>query len=140
MIRFKDVAEYSKEENKDYNPIIDIILEQGIVVINRLATDSVDVAKEGSLMMISDINNHTIIKGTGIDTQINVEYYNPDHKPAEHFILVRLNKMLAKKKKIVYCFSTDIFEMNKSFEIRDVCKQHYKDSIFNWYSRPICPL
>lgn len=113
MIRFKDVAEYSKEENKDYNPIIDIILEQGIVVINRLATDSVDVAKEGSLMMISDINNHTIIKGTGIDTQINVEYYNPDHKPAEHFILVRLNKMLAKKKKIVYCFSTDIFEMNK---------------------------
>lgn len=113
MIKFTDVAEYSKEENKEYNPIEDIILKHGVVLINRLATDSVAVVKQGTLLVLSDIKNRTIIKGAGLDTRVNVEYNNPEHKSSENFILVRLTKTQAKKKQIVYCFSSDIFEMNK---------------------------
>ena len=45
MLKFADILEYTKEENSEFKPKFDILLKEGLLVINRVATDSVGVVK-----------------------------------------------------------------------------------------------
>lgn len=112
MVKFADVIRYSKEENTDYKPKFDIILKQGEVVINRVATDSVGVSRRGSTLVLDSINNNVVINKEQNSTKVVVEYYNPQHLSSDHLILVGLDKA-GSAKKPVYSFSTDIYEMRK---------------------------
>lgn len=112
MLRFSDITEYSKEENNDYKPKYDILLKEGEVVINRVSTDSVGVVKKGSTLVLDSINHKVVVPKKGGSTKIIVEYYNPKHLSSDHLILVKVDKSVVKKK-AVYSFSADIFEMKK---------------------------
>lgn len=114
MIKFTDVAEYSKKDNSvaDYKPKFDVLLEEGELLINRVATDSVGVYKKDGILVLDSINKRVVIPQNGETTKIIVEYYNPRHLISDHLILVKVDKSLVKKTAI-YSFSTDIFEMKK---------------------------
>ena len=114
IIKFTDVAEYSKKDNSvaDYKPKFDVLLEEGELLINRVATDSVGVYKKDGILVLDSINKRVVIPKNGETTKIIVEYYNPRHLISDHLILVKVNKSLVKKK-VIYGFSTDIFEMKK---------------------------
>lgn len=112
MLKFSDVAEYSKEPNSEYHPKYDIILKQGEVFINRIAADSVGVKKVGSTLVLDKINTDISVPKGGDVTQVAVEYYNPKHLSSEHLILVKIDKKTEKKNN-VYSFSTDIYDMQK---------------------------
>ena len=112
MLKFADIIEYTKEENPEYKPKYDIILKEGEVVINRVATDSVGVTKNGSTLILESINHNVVVPKEGNTTKIFVEYYNPKHSSSDHLILVKVDKS-AEKKKIIYSFSADIFDMKK---------------------------
>lgn len=112
MLKFADIIEYSKEENADFKPKFDVLLKEGEVLINRVATDSVGVIKKGSTLILNSINHKVVIPKEGGTTKIIVEYYNPKHLSSDHLILVKVDKS-AVKKNIVYSFSADIFDMKK---------------------------
>lgn len=112
MLKFADITEYSKEENNDYKPKFDILLKEGDVVINRVSTDSVGVVKKGSTLVLDSINHKVVVPKEGSSTKIIVEYHNPKHLSSDHLILVKVDKSVVKKKN-VYSFSADIFEMKK---------------------------
>lgn len=112
MLKFADITEYTKEENPEYKPKLDVLLKEGEVVINRVATDSVGVTKNGSTLILDSINFKVVVPKEGNTTKIIVEYYNPKHLSSDHLILVKVDKSMVKKKTI-YSFSTDIFDMKK---------------------------
>lgn len=112
MVKFSDVSRYSKEANADYKPKYDVILKQGEVVINRVATDSVNVSKKGSMLILDSINYKVVVPKEQSSTKVAVEYYNPQHLSSDHLILVKVDKS-GSVKKPVYSFSTDIYEMKK---------------------------
>jgi len=112
MLKFADVTEYSKEENSDYSPKFDILLKRGEVVVNRVATDSVGVTKKGTTLVLDSINMKVVVPKEGTSTKVTVEYYNPQHLSSEHLMMVKTDKSVVKKKD-VYSFSTDIYEMKK---------------------------
>ena len=112
MLQFDELIEINKEENAEYAPKFDILLKQGEVVINRVHTDSVGVTKQGSTLVLDSINMKVVIPKTGETTKLAVEYYNPQHKSNDHLLLVKVDKTV-QKKKTVYSFSTDIYEMKK---------------------------
>ena len=112
MLKFADITEYSKEENNDYKPKYDVLLKNGEVVINRIATDSVGVSPKGTTLILDSINHNVVVpKGSGT-TKIIVEYHNPNHLSSDHLILVKVDKAVVKKKTI-YSFSANIFDMTK---------------------------
>ena len=112
MLKFADVTEYTKEENSGFKPKFDVLLKEGEVVINRVATDSVGVVKKGSTLILDSINHKVVVPKESGTTKIIVEYYNPKHLSSDHLILVKLDKSVVKKKN-VYSFSADIFDMKK---------------------------
>lgn len=112
MLKFADITEYTKEENSEFKPKFDILLKEGEVVINRVATDSVGVVKKGSTLILDSINHKVVVPKESGSTKIIVEYYNPKHISNDHLILVKVDKSVVKKK-TVYSFSADIFEMKK---------------------------
>jgi hypothetical protein len=112
MIKFEDVTQYSKEENADYKPKSDVVLKEGEVLVNRVATDSVNVFKKGSLLVLDSINHKVIIPKQGETTKISVEFYNPQHVSGDHLILVKLGK-IELGKKTYHGFSADLFEMKR---------------------------
>ena len=112
ILKFADITEYSKEENNNYKPKYDILLKEGEVVINRVPTDSIGVVKKGSTLVLDSINHKVVVPKKGGSTTIIVEYYNPKHLSSDHLILVKVDKV-AKKKKAIYSFSADIFDMKK---------------------------
>lgn len=117
MIKFTDVAEYSKEENNGYSPKFDILLKPGEVVVNRVATDSVGVTKKGTTLVLDSINQKVVVAKSGEPTKVAVEYYNPQHLSSDHLILVKIDKSVVKKKE-VYSFSSDIYEMKKVVPVK----------------------
>lgn len=112
MLKFADVAEYSKEENTGYAPKFDVLLSPGEVLVNRVATDSVGVTKKESTLVLDSINLKIIVPKEGATTKIIVEYYNPQNLSSEHLLLVKVDKSIVKKKE-VYSFSTDIYDMKR---------------------------
>lgn len=112
MLKFADIIEYSKEVNTKYKPKYDILLNEGEVVINRIATDSVGVNKKGVMAVLDSINYNVVVPKEGNKTKIAVEYFNPKHLASDNLILVKVDKSIVKKK-TVYSFSTDIFVMKK---------------------------
>ena len=112
MLKFADILEYTKEENSEFKPKFDILLKEGEVVINRVATDSVGVVKKGSTLILDSINHKVVVPKESGTTKIVVEYYNPKHQSSDHLILVKVDKSIVKKKN-VYSFSADIFDMKK---------------------------
>lgn len=112
MLKFEDITQYSKEENKDYKPKFDIILKSGEVVINRVAADSVNVTKKGTTLLLDSINRNVVMPKQGELTKIEVEYYNPQHLSGDNLILVKLEKQESGRKSY-YAFSVDIYEMKR---------------------------
>ena len=112
MLKFADITEYTKEENNEFKPKFDVLLKEGEVVINRVATDSVGVVKKGSTLILDSINHKVVVPKEGGTTKIVVEYYNPKHLSSDHLILVKVDKSVVKKQ-TVYSFSADIFDMKK---------------------------
>lgn len=111
IVKFSDVSRYSKEDNADYKPKYDVILKQGEVVINRVATDSVGVIRKGSILVLDSIN-HKVVIPKEKNSIVVVEYYDPQRLSSDHLILVKIDKGGSAKKPI-YSFSTDIYDMKK---------------------------
>lgn len=110
ILKFSEILEYAKEENAGYKPKSDVILKEGEVVINRVATDSVNVFKKGSTLFLDSINQNVVVPRVSGSMKIVVEYYNPKHLSSDHLLLVKVDKNTTKKR-TSYSFSADIFEM-----------------------------
>jgi len=119
MLKFSDITNYSNEENPNYKPIEDIILDRGVVMINRVRADSVGVTATSGRVVLDSINTNIATPLQTPNTKIVVEYRNEENLSPDHLILVKVDKTVGKKKKNpVYSFSTDIFQMQKFTPIK----------------------
>ena len=104
-IKIADIKELCKEENADYNPQFDILLNEGDVVVNRGEVEYVGVTEKKDLLVLDHISNKvTVAKGEGNATHITVEYCNSNSVNAEMFQLVKVTEATIKRETI-YCFS-----------------------------------
>lgn len=121
-VKLGDIKEFIREENKDRNLIEDVILKDGEYKINRLAADTVGTSKVGTYIVLDTLLQTTVIKSTGGNARVYLEYNNTDRLPTNNITLVKLKSIVIeenKKKKSEesepsrYGFSADIFEMSK---------------------------
>lgn len=114
MLKFSEITEYSKEENKEYDPKFDILLKAGEVKINRMDADSVGVTKKGSILVLDSINKNVKIarEKNASYTKVTLEFFSPQKLSGENLILVKLDKTGSSKRE-TYSFSSDIFDMQK---------------------------
>lgn len=111
-VKFDEIIDYIRENNSEYKPLYDILLQPGEVLINRMAADSVGVKKEGSYLILDSINGKILVPKGTTTTKIIVEYSNPNHMSSDNLMLVKVNKD-ADRKIPAYYFSADIFEIQK---------------------------
>lgn len=113
-IPFANVIDYSKEENRQYAPKFDILLGDGEFVVNREPSKWVNVVKKGQRMYLDSINKNLVIPRGHAGTKVIIEFNNPSHISPDRYMLVMVEEdMDKKKKKEVFSFSTDLFEMRK---------------------------
>ncbi len=104
-VKVSDIVETMKEENKQYSPKFDIVLNTGEVVINRLPVEYVKVAEvDGALVLDSLSHKVTIQKDNLKPAQIIVESNLADGKNIDMWQLVKVSKK-GTKKKISYQFT-----------------------------------
>lgn len=113
-LKFADIVEYAKEENTtDYAPKLDIILKDGEFVINRQKVNTVNISRQGTIIVVDSISKAITLDRKDIKGRIVVEYGNPNNYTSQHLMLVKLTKIQDKKKGLLYTFSSDFFEMVK---------------------------
>lgn len=104
-IKIADIKELRKEDNDDYKPLFDILLNEGDVVVNRGEVEYVNVTEQKDLLVLDSVSGKVVVdKGKGNATHITVEYRNSASVNAEMFQLVKVTETTVKKK-TVYCFS-----------------------------------
>lgn len=111
-IKFKDIDYYSKVVNTKYKGLTDIILKPGEIVVCRTTIPMVGVNKESSRLTLDKSDNLKEIETKTANNTIEVEYNNDGTKSAESLLLVKLDRS-TNKKKTVYSFSSDLFEMKQ---------------------------
>ncbi len=106
-IKFQDIEEYSKEPNKAYNPLTDILLKDSELVINREPSDIISVTEDtkGNICVEKKDSVLTLKKETP-STIVNVEY-NFGANPTAEFVIMKVKEIKAKDKKnpAVYGFT-----------------------------------
>lgn len=104
-VKVSDITETMKEENKQYSPKFDVVLNSGEVVINRLPVEYVKVEEVDGVLALDSLSHKVIIQKDNLKpTQIVVESNLADGKNIEMWQLVKVTK-LANKKKTTYQFT-----------------------------------
>lgn len=104
-VKVSDITETMKEENKQYSPKYDVVLNSGEVVINRLPAEYVKVEEVDGVLALDSLSHKVIIQKDNLKpTQIVVESNHTDGKNIEMWQLVKVTK-LANKKKTTYQFT-----------------------------------
>jgi hypothetical protein len=115
VLKFADVAGYSKVVNPAYNPKFDIFLAENQVVINRQNPYVATYSKEGSRIVIDSINTSFRFPKQKVATRIEVEVGNPRRLSMDRYMIVGVKcvvtKTLLMRKVVTYCFSTDLYDM-----------------------------
>ena len=104
-VKLSDIKEVRKEVNSAYAPKLDILLNEGDVVVNRAEVEFVNVKESDGLLVLDSLSRKvTIAKAADNATKITVEYNDGKHANTEMFQLVRVTEGKIKKNK-VYSFS-----------------------------------
>ena len=104
-IKISEISKVRKEENKDYSPKFDIILNEGDVVVNRKAVEYVGLSEKNDVLYLDSINfKAEIAKDKKNSTTLTVEYRDKNFQNTEMFQLVKVTETVVKKKPS-YCFS-----------------------------------
>ena len=113
LIKFADVTGYAKEENPAYKPLVDVILAKDEIRAGGSRLDTVGVYRIENRIALDSIKPAVVIPSGETHTKVVVEYRNELDIPAEHLMLLQLDKTILKKNNVVWSFSTDVFEMKK---------------------------
>lgn len=97
-IGFNNVAEYRKEVNNAYNPLYDILLHPGEVVLNRKEVKFVTPKENKDGICFDDSTHFTSIKSSHSDTKITIETNLDKVMDAQLFNAIKLEKYTDKKK------------------------------------------
>lgn len=104
-VKVSDIIETMKEENKQYSPKFDIVLNPGEVVVNRLPVEYIKVEEVDGVLTLDSLSHKVIIQKDNLKlTQIIVESNLADGKNIDMWQLVKVTK-LARKKKTTYQFT-----------------------------------
>lgn len=97
-IGFNKVAEYRKEVNKAYNPLYDILLHPGEIVLNRKEVKFVTPNENNDGVYFEDSTKFTSIKSTSQDTKFTIETNLTNTMDAQMFHAIKLEKYTKKVK------------------------------------------
>lgn len=104
-VKVSDIIETMKEENKQYSPKFDVVLNSGEVVVNRLPVEYVKVEEVDGVLALDSLSHKVVIKKDDLKPiQIVVESNLADGKNIDMWQLVKVTK-LANKKKTTYQFT-----------------------------------
>lgn len=96
-IRFNDITEYRKEVNAKYEPLYDILLREGELVINRQKVSSVSVVDRDSFMEVNLDSCKLSIEYESPQTEIVVEANLKNSGFSQQFSLVKVADKFIKK-------------------------------------------
>ncbi len=90
-VKLKDIEEYRKEVNPQYKPLYDILLNEGELVINRQATNAVQVKEEDGRILLSQDTCRVSVKGQDGETSVVIEtrFALTERKPSLDIVKVR---------------------------------------------------
>jgi len=104
-VKLSDITETLKEENPDYSPQYDILLNKDEVVINRQKAFVVNVKESNDEVLLDSIPQNMIIpKATNGGTKISLEYLNPGNPNVEFYQMVKVQTK-KDKKNVKYFFT-----------------------------------
>ena len=104
-VKLSDITETLKEENPDYSPQYDILLNKDEVVINRQKAFVVNVKESNDEVLLDSIPQNMIIpKATNGGTKISLEYLNPGDPNVEFYQMVKVQTK-KDKKNVKYFFT-----------------------------------
>lgn len=105
-IKLSEIVETRKEENPQYDPKFDILLNEGEVVINRQKAEKVRITEKGDYLVLDSINKRVVVyQDAHNNTKVIVEYHNSNGANIETYQVVKINKNGGKKgKKETYSF------------------------------------
>ncbi len=104
-LKVSDILELRKEENTRYNPLFDVMLKNGQVMVNRKEATIVNVKEKDDLLVLDSINEQfTFAADPSGKSKIVVEYRLDGNTSNDVYQLVKIVTAKVKKKQ-VYCFS-----------------------------------
>lgn len=98
-IKLDDVAEYRREPNPNYDPVYDILLREGEIVINREEVVRQTATERNSLICIAADSCKTVIAKTAPETQIVLEAHFNSELMSQYIKLIKVTQLADKKKK-----------------------------------------
>lgn len=109
-IKVSDIASISKMENTtQYNPLFDIILKKGEIVVNRKPTQAVKVLEDGDILSLDSLSHKVQLTATPAKpTEISIEYHSDNASNIKQFQLVKTSGKLIKKKTVYYFSYKDL--------------------------------
>ncbi len=106
MVRISEIESISKEKNDTtvYNPLYDVILKKGELVVNRKEVAYVGFQDTEKYFVLDSLPQTTVIPYAA-GAKICVEYYNEEKTNVEKYKLVRVVKNTPKKGDVKYAIS-----------------------------------
>lgn len=99
IISSDEVVEYRKKPNEAYKPLMDIVLKDGELVINRKSTEELKTTEEkDSKICVEKKDSVLTLEKTNPATTVIVEY-NLGTAPSANYVIMKVNEFKAKDKK-----------------------------------------
>ena len=130
-IKVSEILELCKEENPKYAPKSDILLNNGDVVINRMATCTLIAKEKGDLLQLDILcQKVNIQKGANNTTKVTVEYRLDGSTNVETFKLIKIADAEAKKGRpytfgYKAIFNSQILPMSVETSVNKTTKAEY---------------
>ena len=98
-IKMSDISEFSKEENKAYRVLSDILLKAGELVVNRIPAKTVGVKERNGILLLDSIALAPVVNAAdgGKATEFVVECNLGNAQSMDIYQLVKVEKRTVKK-------------------------------------------
>lgn len=98
-LKMEDVAEYRKQPNPEYEPVYDILLKEGDMVVNRKEITLTEIPEVEDVFEILVDTTKTTLKMEGKSLALDVEANFKKDKEAQDWMLIKTRKVEKTKKK-----------------------------------------
>ncbi len=112
-LKMSDVAEFRKKPNPDYQPVYDILLKEGDMVVNREETTLVQLTEQDNRFELSNDTTWLNLKAGQLPFALTVESNFKDNKSSQDWLLIKARKVEKTKKKAGH-YEFDYADMIKS--------------------------
>ena len=105
-VKLSDLSAICREENKTRKIILDYVLPEGEVQIDRQETKKLNVTKSDNTLYVDSITPSTVIKKDS--EKFDVEYGRTGYSSEEDFRLIKVNTKTVKKRTYYYMTFEDL--------------------------------